>query len=65
MTSAVPLPVPAVHSSMAVKQLTLGVEFNYLIEWAIDLSYTNYMGGGSYNLSNDRDFIAASVRYSF
>lgn len=47
------------------KALTLGLEFNYLNEWIFDLSYTSYMGGGRYNLANDRDFFAASVRYSF
>ncbi|MGD8680539.1 MAG: DUF1302 domain-containing protein [Lysobacterales bacterium] len=47
------------------KQLTLGVEFNYLNEWIFDLAYTSYMGGGSYNQLENRDFFAASVRYSF
>ena len=47
------------------KGLTLGVGFNYLNEWIFDLSYTNYSGGGRYNLLQDRDFFAASVRYSF
>ena len=47
------------------KTLTLGLGFNYLEEWVFDLSYTNYMGGGPYNLLYDRDFFAASVRYSF
>jgi hypothetical protein len=47
------------------KALTLGVEFNYLNEWIFDLSYTSFSGGGRYNLVQDRDFFAASVRYSF
>jgi hypothetical protein len=47
------------------KKLTLGVAFNYLNEWLFDLSYTSYSGGGRYNLLYDRDFYAASVRYSF
>jgi hypothetical protein len=47
------------------KTLTLGLGFNYLNEWVFDLSYTSYMGGGRYNLLYDRDFFAASVRYSF
>jgi hypothetical protein len=46
-------------------QLTLGVQFNYLNEWIFDLAYTSYMGGGSYNQLKNRDFFAASVRYSF
>ncbi len=47
------------------KTLTLGVDFNYLQKWVFDLAYTNYMGGGRYNLLSDRDFYTASVRYSF
>ena len=47
------------------KQLTLGVSFDYLAEWKIDLSYTDFFGGGRYNESRDRDFIAASISYSF
>ena len=47
------------------KTVTLGVGFNYLQKWVFDLAYTNYSGGGKYNLLYDRDFYAASVRYSF
>ena len=47
------------------KAITLGVAFNYLDQWVFDLSYTDFWGAGSYNLSHDRDFLAASVRYSF
>jgi hypothetical protein len=47
------------------KQLTLGVAFNYLNEWVFDLSYTTYMGAGEFNTLKDRDFLSASVRYSF
>jgi hypothetical protein len=47
------------------RTMTLGVGFNYLQKWIFDLSYTNFSGGGKYNLLYDRDFYAASVRYSF
>ena len=47
------------------KSLTLGVGFNYLQKWVFDLAYTDYSGGGQYNLLQDRDFYSASVRYSF
>ena len=47
------------------KQLTLGVTFNYLNEWIFDFSYTTYMGAGEFNMLKDRDFLSASVRYSF
>jgi len=47
------------------KTITIGVGFNYLQKWIFDLAYTNYSGGGKYNMLYDRDFYAASVRYSF
>ena len=45
--------------------VTLGVEATYQNQWSADLSYTRYAGAGRYNLINDRDFIAASLKYSF
>ena len=47
------------------KAITLGLGFNYLQKWIFDFSYTDFSGAGHYNLSQDRDFFAASVRYSF
>jgi hypothetical protein len=47
------------------KQLTLGVTFDYLQRWDITVSYTDYFGGSKYNELRDRDFISASVSYSF
>jgi len=47
------------------KQMTLGVAFNYLNEWIFDFAYTTYFGAGEFNMLKDRDFFAASVRYSF
>lgn len=47
------------------KQLTLGLAFDYLNQWNIDIAYTDYSGGGRYNELRDRDFISASVSYSF
>lgn len=47
------------------RTLTLGTSFNYLNRWFVDVAYTNYMGGGMFNLLSDRDFYEASVSYSF
>jgi len=47
------------------KQLSLGVAFNYLNTWVFDFAYTTYMGAGRYNLLKNRDFVSASIRYSF
>ena len=43
--------------------LTLGLGADYLSSWQGDISYTSYNGKG-YDL-RDRDFISASIKYSF
>ncbi len=43
--------------------LTLGIGADYLSRWQADLGYTRYAGGR--NELRDRDFIYASVKYSF
>jgi hypothetical protein len=47
------------------RSTTLGVEANYLNQWAADLSYTRFYGAGILNLVRDRDFLSFTVRYSF
>jgi hypothetical protein len=44
---------------------TMGVTASTRERWDFDVSYTHYGGAGQYNLLNDRDFIAASVKFSF
>jgi len=44
---------------------TMGLTASVRNMWEFDVSYTNYGGAGQYNLLNDRDFIAASVKFSF
>ena len=43
--------------------LTIGVRASYLSRWESDIGYTRYAGDG--NELSDRDFISASVKYSF
>ena len=47
------------------KTVSLSLAANYLNAWQAKLSYTNSFGGGDFNLSNDRDFLAFAVNYSF
>jgi hypothetical protein len=44
---------------------TLGVTASTREKLDFDVSYTHYGGAGQYNLLNDRDFVAASVKFSF
>lgn len=48
-----------------VKRLSLGVSADYQSKIRTSLSYTNSFGGGTENTKGDRDFISASIRYSF
>ncbi len=43
--------------------LTLGLAADYLSRWQFDVSYTQY--AGSRNSLRDRDFVTATVKYSF
>ena len=45
--------------------LTLGVEANLRATWAVDMSWTKFGGAGRFNDLNDRDFVAATLKYSF
>jgi len=47
------------------QQATLGVEGNYLNKWVLDMSYTRFWGGGIFNLTSDRDFLAVTAKYLF
>jgi hypothetical protein len=47
------------------KSLSLGLGFSYLANWQVGFGYTNFFGGGINNLLGDRDFVSATVSYSF
>ena len=47
------------------RALTVGILGTYQNSWSADVAYTRYYGASSFNLINDRDFIAANIKYSF
>jgi hypothetical protein len=47
------------------KSVTLGLDLTYQNAWGFNLSYTNFFGAGRLNLIHDRDFISATMKYSF
>ncbi len=57
-------PDPGGNFNEGNKSVGIGVDADYQNSYKATLSYTNYFGG-EYNVINDRDFIAASVSYSF
>ena len=44
---------------------TLGALASYQSRFEVDVSYTRLGGAGRYNDLGDRDFFAATVKYSF
>jgi hypothetical protein len=45
--------------------LTLGVSANLQARWEVDAAWTKFGGAGRFNDINDRDFVAASVKFAF
>ncbi len=45
--------------------LTLGVAANLRATWEVDMSWTKFGGAGRFNDINDRDYVAATLKYSF
>ena len=45
--------------------LTLGVAANLLAKWELDMAWTKFGGAGRFNDINDRDFVAATAKFSF
>jgi hypothetical protein len=58
-------PSPIVNFVEDRKQLNLLLGINYLQAWTIDLGYAMYLGSDATNLLHDRDYVDASIKYSF
>jgi len=58
-------PLPLGNFVRNRKTLTLGAEFSYQNQWALELRYVNFFGGAAANLLSDRDYVTATVKYSF
>lgn len=58
-------PTPLGNFVEGRKAVSLGLRAVVREMVTVDLSYSNYFGAGKFNLINDRDFVSASVKYSF
>jgi hypothetical protein len=58
-------PNPILNFQEGRKSLTLGLNFDYQSEWSSQIQYTQFWGADTHNLLSDRDFISATVKYSF
>jgi hypothetical protein len=47
------------------KSVGLTLNANYLNQYTASIGYSAFMGGGRYNMVNDRDNVSLSVGYSF
>lgn len=48
-----------------VNSLNLFVQFDYLIDWRLQVNYALSFGGGLQNITSDRDFVGVSLSYQF
>ena len=58
-------PLPLGNYVQHRKSVNLSVEFTYRNAWSVELRYVNFYGAGRFNLLNDRDYFATTVKYSF
>ncbi|HEX2862777.1 MAG TPA: DUF1302 domain-containing protein [Lacunisphaera sp.] len=58
-------PLPLGNFLHRRKTITLGADFTYQNAWAFELRYVNFSGAGRYNLLGDRDYVSATLKYSF
>ncbi len=58
-------PLPLGNFIHGRKTLTIGADFSFQNAWAMELRYVNFFGAGRYNLLSDRDYVSATVKYSF
>ena len=58
-------PGPGGNFIQGRKQVTVGVDFDFQATWRTGIAYTQFFGAGTNNLLSDRDFVSASVSYSF
>ena len=58
-------PLPLGNFVHGRKTITVGADFTFQNAWAFELRYVNFTGAGSYNLLSDRDYVSATLKYSF
>jgi len=63
VTGTTPLPIGNFVEGR--KTITVGLTATYLNTVRATLSYTNYFGGGNFNLLHDRDFVSLAASVSF
>jgi len=58
-------PLPLGNFLHGRKTITVGADFTFQNAWAVELRYVNFTGASRYNLLGDRDYVSATLKYSF
>ncbi len=58
-------PLPLGNFLHGRKTITVGADFTFQNAWAFELRYVNFSGASRYNLVGDRDYVSATLKYSF
>jgi hypothetical protein len=58
-------PLPLGNFVHGRKTITIGADFTFQNDWAVELRYVNFFGAGRYNLLSDRDYVSCNLKYSF
>ena len=58
-------PLPLGNFRHGRKTLTLGTDFTFQNAWAFEARYVHFAGAGRFNLLRDRDYVSATLKYSF
>ncbi|MFT3782315.1 MAG: DUF1302 domain-containing protein [Nibricoccus sp.] len=58
-------PLPLGNFVSGRKSINLVTEFSWQNSWSLEVRYVNFFGAKRYNLLNDRDYVASTLKYSF
>jgi hypothetical protein len=58
-------PLPLGNFRHGRKTFTIGADFTFQNAWAFEARYVNFTGAGRFNLLSDRDYVSATLKYSF
>ena len=58
-------PLPLGNFRHGRKTFTFGADFTFQNSWTFEARYVAFSGGGRFNLLSDRDYVSATLKYSF
>jgi len=58
-------PLPLGNFRHGRKTFTLGADFTFQNKWTFEARYVAFSGGSRFNLLSDRDYVSATMKYSF